>query len=60
MISHNGKEYILKNNVCVYIYIHIFIYMYTHVHTHIYITESLCCTAEINIVNRPYFNKKID
>ena len=42
VIIHNGKEY---ENECMYIYIHICI------------TESLCYTAEINIVNQLYFNK---
>ena len=44
VINHKGKEY---ERECVYIYIYIYIYM----------TESLCCTAEINIVNQLYFNK---
>ena len=42
MINCNGTEYLKKN-----------IYMYTH----IYITESLCCTAEIDIVNQLYVNE---
>ena len=37
MINHNGKEY---KKECIYIYIYIYMY--------ICITESLCCTAEIN------------
>ena len=38
--------------IYIYIYVYIYIYMYTHTYIHIYthtrITESLCCTAEIN------------
>ena len=41
MINHNGKK--IKNK--------------THTHTHTYITESLCCIIEINIVKQLYFNK---
>ena len=39
MISHNGMEKDI---------------FYTHTHTHTHISESLCCTAEINynIVNK--------
>ena len=38
--------------VCVYVYIYIYVYVYNTC-----ITESLCCTAEINtIVNQLYFN----
>ena len=33
--NHNGKEYEKE-------------YTHTHTHTHIYITESPCCTTEIN------------
>ena len=40
VINHNGKEYKKRMCVCMYIYI--------CVYTHIYVTESLCCTAEIN------------
>ena len=32
-------------------------YIYIYVCIYAYITESLCCTAEINIINLPYFNK---
>ena len=39
MINHNGKEY---KKECIYIYIYIYMY--------ICITESLCCTAEINTI----------
>ena len=47
-INHNGKEY-EKECVCVCVCVYIYIYKY--------IIESLCCTAEINIVNQLYFNK---
>ena len=41
VISHNGNEYEEEYiYVCVYIYIYIYIY--------ICISESLCCTTEIN------------
>ena len=43
VINHNGKEY---EKYCVYICLYLYIY------THIYVTESLCCTVEINIVNQ--------
>ena len=39
VINHNGKEY-EKECVCVCVYIYIYIY--------IYITESVCCTVEMN------------
>ena len=42
------------------IYIYIYIYIYTHTYTYICITESLCCTPEINnIANQLYSNIKI-
>ena len=39
VINHNGIEY-KKEYIYIYIYIHTYIY--------VCITESLCCTAEIN------------
>ena len=39
VINHNGKEHTYIKNVCIYIYIYI-----------LYISESLCCTAEINTI----------
>ena len=60
MINHNGKEYIKKECVYIYIYtrtlyIHILyihytcicVCIYTH-YTYICITESFCCTAVID------------
>ena len=39
VMNHNGKEYVKEcMDICIYLYIH----------EHICITESLCCTAEIN------------
>ena len=50
-------EKYIKRTLCVYIYIYIYIYICTY--AHIYITESLCCIAEINnTVNQLYVNKK--
>ena len=34
-----------------------YIYTHTHIYTHICVTESLCCRAEINIINQLYCNK---
>ena len=49
VINHNGKgdekEYIIYS------------YIYICTKLNMYITESLCCIAEINIVNQLYFNK---
>ena len=52
VINHMGRN--IKECVCVYIYIYVYIYVYIYIY--IYITESLCCTAEINIVNQLYFS----
>ena len=48
VISHNGKEYEKES-----------IYMYICVYIYVYITESLCCAAEISktFVNQQYVNK---
>ena len=46
-----------ENNIkkqCVY-----FIYINIYTHTYTCITESLHCTAEVNIINQLYFNKII-
>ena len=37
VINHNGKKYEKE-----------YIYMCVYIYTHTYITESLCCTVEIN------------
>ena len=43
----------------IYMHIYIHICIYTYIAFHIYETESLCCTAEINItiLNQLYINK---
>ena len=60
--KESEKEYIYiyiyiyiytHTHIYIYIYIHTHIYIYSHTYTYIYIhhtpiTESLCCTAEIN------------
>ena len=43
VINHNGKEY-----EKIYIYIHKHTHIYTHICVCVCITESLCCTEEIN------------